>query len=61
MARRRRSTPDAVVDVLTPPSTVAALKAGYRPLWPEALKAVGLTGLACGLIRLPSVNIRESK
>jgi hypothetical protein len=31
--------PDAVVDVLTPPSTVAALKRGYRPLWPDALKA----------------------
>ena len=31
--------PDAVVDVLTPPSTVAALKGGYRPLWAESLKA----------------------
>ncbi len=31
--------PEAVVDVLTPPSTTAALKAGYRPLWPEAIKA----------------------
>jgi hypothetical protein len=31
--------PDVVVDVLTPPSTVAALEGGYRPLWPEALKA----------------------
>lgn len=31
--------PDAVVDVLTPTSTVAALKSGYRPLWAEALKA----------------------
>jgi hypothetical protein len=30
---------DAVVDVLTPPSTVAALKAGYKPLWRESLKA----------------------
>jgi hypothetical protein len=29
--------PDAVVDVLTPPSTVAALKGGYKPLWTEAL------------------------
>jgi hypothetical protein len=29
--------PKAVVDVLTPPSTVAALKGGYRPLWPEAI------------------------
>ena len=29
--------PDAVVDVLTPPSTVGALKAGYRPLWPETI------------------------
>ena len=28
---------DAVVDVLTPPSTVAALKGGYKPLWTEAL------------------------
>ena len=28
---------DAVVDVLTPPSTVGALKAGYRPLWPETI------------------------
>jgi hypothetical protein len=31
--------PDALADVLTPPSTVAALKGGYRPLWPEALNA----------------------
>jgi len=31
--------PDAVADVLTPPSTVAALKRGYRPLWADALKA----------------------
>jgi hypothetical protein len=30
---------DALVDVLTPPSTVAALKGGYKPLWSEALKA----------------------
>jgi hypothetical protein len=29
--------PDAVADVLTPPSTVAALKSGYRPLWAKAL------------------------
>ena len=29
--------PDAVADVLTPPSTVAALASGYRPLWAEAL------------------------
>jgi hypothetical protein len=29
--------PDEVEDVLTPPSTVAALKAGYKPLWPEAI------------------------
>jgi hypothetical protein len=29
----------AFVDVLTPPSTVAAMKAGYKPLWPEALEA----------------------
>jgi hypothetical protein len=28
---------EAVVDVLTPPSTVAALKGAYRPLWPEAI------------------------
>ena len=28
---------DALVEALTPPSTVAALRAGYRPLWPEAL------------------------
>jgi hypothetical protein len=28
---------DAVADVLTPPSTVAALKSGYRPLWAGAL------------------------
>jgi hypothetical protein len=32
---------DAVVDVLTPPSTVAALKGGYKPLWVESLKASG--------------------
>jgi hypothetical protein len=31
--------PDAVVDVLTPPSTVAVLKGGYKPLWVESLKA----------------------
>ena len=30
--------PDAVVGVLTPPSTVGALKSGYRPLWAEALR-----------------------
>ena len=29
--------PEAVVDVLTPPSTVAALKGGYQPFWPEAM------------------------
>jgi len=31
--------PDALADVLTPPSTVAALARGYRPLWAEALGA----------------------
>ena len=31
--------PDAVAVVLTPPSTVAALEGGYRPLWAEMLKA----------------------
>jgi hypothetical protein len=31
--------PGAVADVLTPPSTVAALAGGYRPLWPGALSA----------------------
>ncbi len=30
--------PDAAAFVLTPPSTVAALRRGYRPLWPEALE-----------------------
>ena len=30
--------PGALADVLTPPSTVAALKSGYRPLWAEALR-----------------------
>ncbi len=30
--------PGAAADVLTPPSTVAALARGYRPLWAEALK-----------------------
>ena len=29
--------PDAFADVLTPPSTVAALANGYRPLWTETL------------------------
>jgi hypothetical protein len=29
--------PDAVVDVLTPPSTVAALNGGYKPLWTEGI------------------------
>lgn len=28
---------DAIVDVLTPLSTIAALKAGYKPLWVESL------------------------
>ena len=28
--------PDLEVDVLTPPSIVAVLAGGYRPLWPEA-------------------------
>jgi hypothetical protein len=31
--------PDALADVLTPPSTVAALANGYRPLWAQALGA----------------------
>ena len=31
--------PDAIVDVLTPPSTLAALKSGYKPLWVDSLKA----------------------
>lgn len=30
--------PDAITDVLTPPSTVAALRSGYQPLWVGALK-----------------------
>ena len=30
--------PNAVADVLTPRSTVAALKGGYNPLWPASLK-----------------------
>jgi hypothetical protein len=34
-----RLEPTAVVEVLTPPSTVAALKSGYKPLWVESLKA----------------------
>jgi hypothetical protein len=34
-----RLDPDAGADVLTPPSTVAALKNGYRPLWAEAFGA----------------------
>jgi hypothetical protein len=29
---------DALVDVLTPPSTVAALKGGYKPLWIDTLR-----------------------
>jgi hypothetical protein len=29
---------DAFADVLTPPSTVAALRGGYEPLWPELLR-----------------------
>ena len=32
----RRSTAAIEADVLTPPSTVAALAAGYRPLWARA-------------------------
>ena len=35
---RTKLDPDAVADVLTPPSTVAALQRGFKPLWPEALK-----------------------
>jgi hypothetical protein len=31
--------PGVIADVLTPPSTVAALKGGYRPMWAEALNA----------------------
>jgi hypothetical protein len=31
--------PDAIVDVLTPPSTLAALQSGYKPLWVDSLKA----------------------
>jgi hypothetical protein len=31
--------PDDVADVLTPPSTIAALAGGYRPIWAEALDA----------------------
>ena len=31
--------PGVIADVLTPPSTVAALAAGYRPMWAEALNA----------------------
>jgi len=31
--------PGAIAEVLTPPSTVAALKGGYKPLWVELLKA----------------------
>jgi hypothetical protein len=34
-----RLNADAFVDVLTPPSTVAALKGGYKPLWSESLEA----------------------
>jgi hypothetical protein len=34
-----RLATDMIVEVLTPPSTVAALKRGYRPLWAEALSA----------------------
>jgi hypothetical protein len=30
--------PSAGADVLTPPSTIAALKGGYKPLWVESLK-----------------------
>jgi hypothetical protein len=30
---------DVIADVLTPPSTVAALARGYRPLWADALGA----------------------
>jgi hypothetical protein len=32
-----RLATDMIVEVLTPPSTVGALKGGYRPLWAEAL------------------------
>jgi hypothetical protein len=31
--------PGAVADVLTPPSTVAALAAGYRPIWADGPRA----------------------
>ena len=44
--------PDAVVDVLTPPSTVAALKGGYKPLWTEAI-SFALTA-PCPWLNLPA-------
>lgn len=31
--------PEALVDVLTPPSTVAAFRRGYRPFWADGLGA----------------------
>ena len=31
--------PGVIADVLTPPSTVAALAGGYRPMWADALNA----------------------
>jgi hypothetical protein len=34
-----RLATDRIVEVLTPPSTVAVLNSGYRPLWAEALNA----------------------
>ena len=30
--------PGEIADVLTPPSTVEALRAGYRPIWAEPLR-----------------------
>jgi hypothetical protein len=39
--------PEAVVDVLTPPSTVPALKTGYRPLCRRRLSRVDSSPVAC--------------
>jgi hypothetical protein len=35
--------PAEVADLLTPPSTVAALRAGYRPVWAEEPSALADT------------------
>jgi hypothetical protein len=51
---------DTIVKVLTPPSTVAALKGGYRPLWAEALKRFSLAPVTAGSCRVAELRASEA-